>query len=79
MTVRSPCGSSAFLGLAQRAGLALAYTGEALELPQLFAPARLSPRPLCTWTQPSSSPDSAELQKAGVTTQVLEGLPRPLH
>lgn len=61
------------------AELALAYTGGALELPQLLVPARLSPRPLWTWTQPSSSPDSAELQKVGVMTQVVEGLPGPLH
>lgn len=66
-----------FMGLAQRAELARA--GGALELPQLLAAAKLIPIAFCTWTQPSCSPDSAELQKAGAMTQVVEGLPGSLH
>lgn len=69
--------STVFTGLAQRAELALA--GGALELPQLLAAAKLIPIAFCTWTQPSCSPDSAELQKAGAMTQVVEGLPGSLH
>lgn len=71
--MRSPCGtSSAFMGLAQRVELALADAGGAMELPQLLAAVKLIPSPFCT-------PDSAELQKAGAMTQVVEGLPGPLH
>lgn len=71
--------STVFTGLAQRAELALAGAGGALELPQLLAAAKLIPIAFCTWTQPSCSPDSAELQKAGAMTQVVEGLPGSLH
>lgn len=55
MAVRSPCGTStASLGLAQRAELALAYAGGTLELPQLLlAAAKLIPSPFCTWRHPS--------------------------
>lgn len=69
--------STVCTGLAQRAELARA--GGALELPQLLAAAKLIPIAFCTWTQPSCSPDSAELQKAGAMTQVVEGLPGSLH
>lgn len=67
-------------GTKDRVSSMLAYAGGALELPQLLlAAAKYIPSPFCTWTQPSCSPDSAELQKSGAMTQVVEGLPGPLH